>query len=817
MFFAPSRKSPPQTFFGSTEADKFALLVWDSHNAVGALCQLVSAPRLAASLLMHCEMVRRISVVVTALVVVVTAFSGCQRAPATSAVEHLRRGDDYLANKKLPEALIEYQAAVGADPRNGQARLQLGRAFAASGNTVKAMEQLVRAADLLPQDARAQTDAARALLAVGRFEDAGSRAARVLERDPTHVDAHVLRAAATAGLKDVTGAIETLEEAIRLDPHRSGIYLDLATLRAVQGQQPEAEAGFKQAIAVAPNSIEAHLALGNYYWLVRRVKDAENTLLNALKIDLRDQNVNQFLANLYIVTGRPAEAEAPLRRVAEASDRAQPQITLADYYIRQRRPDEARRVLEGVAKRPEAAAAARSRLAAIEYEAGRRDVAHQLVDDLIREQPGNAQVLVVKGGWLLGERNIAEALRTAQAAVAADSNLADTHALLGAVHRVRNQSEEAVKAYLEALKLQPRAFGPRVALAHLYVSLGQGDRALALAREAVAAMPQSVDARFALARALFATGQLSEAHSEVQLVVDATPNAASVQNLLGRIEYRRGNATAARDAFTRALRLEPRSLEALAGLVNLDMAAKKREDATRRVEAAVAQTPDNASMLLLAGRTYALTGDLDKAEAALNRAIDVDPSLLEAYHVLGQLYVRQKRLDEARKAYEQRLTQRPNDVSVHTMLGMLLYVQGKPAEARARFEAALAIDSRAAVAANNLAYLDAEAGTNLDVALHRAQTAKAVLPEDPDVSDTLAWVYVKRNLPSMAMPLLEDALQKNPRNPVYHYHLGIAYLKNQDEPRAREALERALKLDPNFEGAVDARNALSSMSRISRR
>jgi hypothetical protein len=33
----------------------------------------------------------------------------------------------------------------------------------------------------------------------------------------------------------------------------------------------------------------------------------------------------------------------------------------------------------------------------------------------------------------------------------------------------------------------------------------------------------------------------------------------------------------------------------------------------------------------------------------------------------------------------------------------------------------LAVDARAAVASNNLAYLDAEAGTNLDVALNRAQ------------------------------------------------------------------------------------------------
>jgi tetratricopeptide (TPR) repeat protein len=147
------------------------------------------------------------------------------------------------------------------------------------------------------------------------------------------------------------------------------------------------------------------------------------------------------------------------------------------------------------------------------------------------------------------------------------------------------------------------------------------------------------------------------------------------------------------------------------------------------------------------------------------------------------------------------------------MVARILYVQGKPAESRARFEKILSIDPRAAVAANNLAYMDAEAGTNLDVALNRAQTAKAALPEDADVNDTLGWIYVKRGLPALAITPLEQAIQKDPKNPLYHYHLGMAYVGSGDRDRARPALQKALELSADFENAADARQALAALGR----
>jgi Flp pilus assembly protein TadD len=142
---------------------------------------------------------------------------------------------------------------------------------------------------------------------------------------------------------------------------------------------------------------------------------------------------------------------------------------------------------------------------------------------------------------------------------------------------------------------------------------------------------------------------------------------------------------------------------------------------------------------------------------------------------------------------------------------MLYGAQGKRDEARQQYQQALAIDSSAPVAANNLAYLHAEQGENLDEALQLAQTARQALPESPDVADTLGWVYVKRGLPASALAPLREAAGREPTNAEFQYHLGHAYMKNGDFRQAREAFEAGLKLNPRSPSATEAQVALKQL------
>ena len=62
-----------------------------------------------------------------------------------------------------------------------------------------------------------------------------------------------------------------------------------------------------------------------------------------------------------------------------------------------------------------------------------------------------------------------------------------------------------------------------------------------------------------------------------------------------------------------------------------------------------------------------------------------------------------------------------------------------------------------------------------------------------------------------AIPLLRSSIEKDSRQPLYHYHLGLAYAKSGDKERARESLQEAIRLAPDFAGSADARRVLDTL------
>ena len=63
---------------------------------------------------------------------------------------------------------------------------------------------------------------------------------------------------------------------------------------------------------------------------------------------------------------------------------------------------------------------------------------------------------------------------------------------------------------------------------------------------------------------------------------------------------------------------------------------------------------------------------------------------------------------------------------------------------------------------------------------------------------------------SLVLPGLR-ATQLEPENPIFQFHLGLAYAKTGDKNGARAALTRALSLQANFPGAEDAKQALAAL------
>lgn len=737
--------------------------------------------------------------------------AGCKGDPQATKQRYLASADAYAAEGRLAEAVIQYRNAVQADPSDGETRARLAHAYLETGQPGLALEELVRAADLLPEDTDVQLDAGRLLMLAGRFDDARVRASRVLEKDAANLDAQIQLANALAGLKDFDAAVAEIEEAIRLDPERGESYSNLGALELGRGRKEAAEQAFKKAVDIDDRSPAVHLALANFYWADARWSAAEQELRRVLEIAPDNVLAHRALAVFAIAVNRPADAEPHLKKVAELTKASWAALALADYYTAFGNRAAARSILDPIAQEGATAPQAGVRLAALDRAEGEAGRAHERLDRLLDADRTQLNALTLKSSLLLDERRLEEALSVASIAVQEHPTSASAFFALGRVQTARHQIDAAIAAFDNVLRLNPRATDAKVALARLHLAAGRPDTSVGIAREVIASEPRNAEARLAVARGLIAQRDLTKAEAELASLAARFPGSAAVQVQQGILRGLQRDGIGARRHFERALELDPDSTEALGGLVALDLSARRFEEAKARVERRLAGGSTDTALLLTAGRTYAAVGDGTRAEELLRKAISADPSHLAVYGTLAQLYVSQGRLDAALNEFEELAKRDSKPVGALTFAGIILEGQGKTAEAQRRFERALQIDPEAPVAANNLAWIYAQSDERIDLALPLAEIARRKLPESPEVNHTLGFIYLKKEQAERAISLLKTSVEKDPSNPSYHYHLGLALAKAGPSALARQHLTRALELKADFDGAQDARRTLAAL------
>ena len=749
---------------------------------------------------------------IVAVLLLLTALAGCSSDPEKLKMEYLASGDKFVAEKKYSEAIIEYRNAIAQDSRFGEARFKLAKAAEANGDALNAFREYIRAADLLPNDAAVQLRAGQVLLVARRYPEARDRADAVLQKDPKNVQALILMGNALANLKDFNGAISELEEAIDTDSQRTLSYANLGVVQMAKGDMRAAESAFKRSADLQPKSTEAHLSLANFYWSANRLVEAETEFKKALDLEPKSPVVLRSLSAFYMQNNRTAEVEPTLKAYAEASKDVGPRLMLADFYVNSKKTSDATAILAALAKEDGSFAAATIRLAAIDYGTNRRQQAYESIDAVLQREPKNEQGLLLKSRFLLADNKPADALALTKKVLESDARSLQAQYYKALALDATGSKSEAIDVLSDLLRQVPASFPVQLKLAALRLGQGDSKGSAELASQAVKARPASGFAHLILAEASLGQGNLARAESELKIVATANPNLAQIHMLFGRLYSDKGDIRSARTSFGRVLELQPDSIDALAGLIRSDLTEKNPAAAKARIQASIQKSPDNPAVLTLAGATFTAIGDLSQAEGAFRKALEKDPSSFEAYRSLGNLYMDQRRLDEAKKTFEEAALKRPGAVvGARTMIGTILEMQNKPEEARKEYEKVLAIDPQAAVAANNLAWAYADSGANLDVALQLAQTAKARLPNSADVSDTLGWIYYKKGLAGLAITALKDGVTQDRSNALIHYHLGLAYAKNGNRPEAQRSLEEALKLDPRFAGADDAKRVLGTL------
>ncbi len=269
--------------------------------------------------------------------------------------------------------------------------------------------------------------------------------------------------------------------------------------------------------------------------------------------------------------------------------------------------------------------------------------------------------------------------------------------------------------------------------------------------------------------------------------------------------FQQGRFKEAEYLFRQIYILDPEDSRGPTGLAEAYMAENRPAEAIELMKEETAKRPDRADLRTALANLYVRTEQYDLALAELQGTLDTGKNLSPKTKAgllfqLGETNRRKGDLNEAMRLFQAAAAANPSDTKALTRtlvaLALLMDGTGRHDEALPLYEQILKLDPNNPVALNNLAYIKAEKGIDLDQALDLAQKAAKQVKDSAEIQDTLGMAYLKKNQPDQAAAAFRAALQSQPNNPTFHYHLGLALQMLREYDLAIQEFQTALVNHP---------------------
>lgn len=367
---------------------------------------------------------------------------------------------------------------------------------------------------------------------------------------------------------------------------------------------------------------------------------------------------------------------------------------------------------------------------------------------------------------------------------------------------------DAEAALTKAMDLEPKSTSALAAFAQLYMKLGQMDSAVSAIETALGYKPDSfhlwhvkgeVDrfsgkpgdavksfgkaislrenyapSRIGRASALVETGQFKDALKDIEYLRQNKPPHALIAFLHSKILAHLGKTARSREALNDAYAL---------------IRGYDRKDIS-----------DNTSLLLLAGMVSHAKNNLTDAFNYLSEFVLKDPSHAGAHALLGSILLNR---GDTKKALELLRTARviaPDNPQILRLLGMTFMRVGDHKSAELAFQKAISESSRTSSVHTMLALSQVRSGQN-DAAIRGLEEVLLKDSKAANAGIMLGLVYLQEKKFDEALRVARFMSEKLPKNPVLYNLMGVAYWGQSDITAARESLEKALEIEPNYVSA----------------
>ena len=382
---------------------------------------------------------------------------------------------------------------------------------------------------------------------------------------------------------------------------------------------------------------------------------------------------------------------------------------------------------------------------------------------------------------------------------------------LAQLHLQNNEAAEGLKVLDDALK-RPRAdTGFLIELAETYTLFARAGnlaavkpRVLEALKRAAAQNPTSPLQFQRLAESFNYLGEFDQAAEWYMKLAERFPHLPDVRNKLVEIFLRKQDRTNAVTQLRALLRETPTNPQANYLLGSLLFEERKMPEAIDYFRKTILLSPnfepayyDLAAAQINGDQPQAALESLREARRRFQQRFQG-----EFYSALA--YTRMKDYTNALKSFtsaeiiaEASETNRLTP-TFYFQLGSAHERNQHFADAEKYFRKSLALAPDFAEALNYLGYMWAERGENLNEARQMIEKAVKLEPKNGAFLDSLGWVLFQLDQPQEALKAILQALEYTEEpDPTLYDHLGDIYSKLKKTEQARDAWQKALRIEPN--------------------
>lgn len=555
-----------------------------------------------------------------------------------------------------------------------------------------------------------------------------------------------------------------------------------------------------------------HLERGDRYFQQEKYREAVLEYRNVLRIERDNTQAIRQLGLAYYQLGEMGHAGPYLLRTQQLEpENLETRLKLGRLYLLGSRPEEAVREAEFVLERDPAS------LEALGLLAGAATTPQQL-ETTIRRLEAVKPVLAERarfhltlGALYQRQGDSAAAERAFLEAAGREPKSAEPHLALASLYVARRDTSRAEGEYKLAAQLAPVGSPARVSLADFYVLLGRRGEARTALKEITAAAPDYLPAWRRLGELALAEGKFEEAGRAAAVVLKKKPSDLDALLLTGRIHLAKRDTVLAVERFRKVVSLEPKSAPAHHQLALAHLQAGNVQQARSELRETLKLAPNFLEASLLLSQLDIQSGAVRLAIDDLERLIARRPDALAAYGLLVTAHLAAR--DPIRAATSARaLTEAaPRAPRGPYLLGVALLAQGKRTEAREQFAHALALSPEFLEPLSQLVSLDL-AARQLDVALERVTKQMTIVPGSAAHQMLLSQVHVARNEPGAAENALLKAAELDPRLTGPYLRLGQLYAQTGRHQEALAKLTEAQRINPQDLGLLMARGIIHELT-----